>query len=93
MATRDEIITIIANKLYNKHYDALTFNDLKTNVVALNTVKQAKLLDGILTGKDADVGAFLRELMVATAEANAMTEATSLMADDNLTLAELEGIF
>ena len=93
MKTKDELITLIAGKLYDKHYQALTFNDLKTRVAALNTTKQGKLMDGILEGHDADVGKFLRLEMVAEAEANAIVEATSLMADDNLTLTELQSIF
>lgn len=93
MKTKEEITQIIANKLYDKHYSALVFGDLTAYVGGLGEQGKAKLLDAILTGKDADVGEFLRSGMVATAEANALAEATTMMADDSLSLAEMQAIF
>lgn len=91
--TKAEITAIVSGKLYPTHYNALTFNNLKTVVNALSANKQAKLLEGILDGKDVQVGEFLRKEMIIFAKASADVEATALMLDDNLTLAELQIIY
>lgn len=93
MKTKEEITVIIAGKLYQTHYNALTFNDLKASVVALSSANQAKLTEDILLGNDAAVGALLKGEMSAKAAASAQAAADALMVDDSLTLAELQQIF
>lgn len=93
MKTKDELIDLISKKLFQTQYQSLTFSDLSTAVVGLSQNKKDKLMEGILDSRDLEVGQFLNGLMVETAEAAALTQATSLMTDDNLTLAELQLIF
>ena len=91
--TKQEITDIISERLYISHYNALTFSDLSSVVGGLSAAGKAALLEAILGGQDAKVGQFLRKEMIAFARANADVEATSLMADDVLTLAELQIIY
>lgn len=91
--TKDEITEIVSKRLYQTHYEALVFADLVTAVGGLTTLQKTKLMDGIIEGQELAVGTFLHELMIDVANAKADVEATNLMADDNLTLAELQLIF
>lgn len=91
--TKQEITDIISAKLFPIHYNALTFDNLKGVVAALPVEGRDKLLQGVLSGKDVLVGQFLRESMIQFAKDAADTQAASLLADDNLTLAELQVIY
>lgn len=93
MKTKEEITAIVAGKLYKAEYNALVYSDLASYVGGLSQKGKNKLMLGILEGRDADVGQFLREGMVSIAESNALTKATSMMIDDALTLTELQQIF
>lgn len=93
MKTKEEITEIVSTKLYQAEYDALVFSDLSGFITGLSVKRQDKLIAAVLEGRDAEVGKFLREGMVVLAQTNAQTKATSLMADDSLSLSELQKIF
>lgn len=93
MKTKEEITQVIADKLYGKHYSLLAFSDLASRINALGAIGKAKLMDAVLEGRDAEVGEFLRNEMVELAKTNALTEATNMLQDDTLTLAEMQEFF
>lgn len=91
--TKEEITDIFAARLFPKNFQALTFTDFTDALTALSANHKTRVLDALLEGRTDKLGILLFEMMKLKGEANALTEAQGLMADDNLTLAELQIIY
>ena len=90
--TKDEMIIRIADRILPQFIALGTWADLVNSVQAMDTTDQNKLLQATLSGDTQEVGSVLVKALRVELKASALIEATNMLADDSLSLAELEQI-
>ena len=90
--TKDEAIAIIARKLAPKYGETLTWAQFVDAVTGLTADEKATLV-GLVRRQNAEgIGNMLLGQVRAHVRTLAVTEATTMLADDALSLAELDKV-
>lgn len=92
MRTRQEIIDIIAKILIQKKVEESTWSDLVTAVQGIKQTDRDNLVRLLGESKEAGAGKILKDALYDNAKTRAFDEANQLLADDLLSLAELDRI-
>ncbi|MCU0810610.1 MAG: hypothetical protein MUE59_06170 [Thiobacillaceae bacterium] len=90
--TKDEIKAIIVPRLAARARAELTWGQVKDAVSAAGGAAKADVVAAIVAGNAKQAGALLIALTSAYLKTSAGTTADGLLADDNLSLAELEQV-
>jgi len=90
MATKAEMIAVIAKRLESKVASEFGWPDLVASVQNGTPQDKARIVAGVQSGSAQAVGAAILELSRAKIKAEALAEATTMLADDSLDLTELD---
>lgn len=90
--TKEQLTNIIATRLLRKHYKALKWADVVGAVSAAGPTPKQEIVDALASRSPQKVGVVLQALIDQKVKTAADTEATAMLSDDTLTLAELEHI-
>ena len=90
MRTKDEMATLLSRKLVSAKMDDSSWSDLVTAIQATTAQEKTWLVKQIAQAKYREVGQALHTALLKDAESRAKTEVDTMLADDTLTLAELD---
>lgn len=90
--TRNEIVQQIALRLFPEERKLATWSDLVSAVQASTSVQRTQLVKAVIKGSNTEAGEIMVRLMHAELKKKAVTSAETMLADDQLSLAELERI-
>jgi hypothetical protein len=90
--TKDEIKARIVPKLAQQARAVLTWGQIKDAVNAAGAAAKAEIVQAVVDGNARQVGTLMISLATAHLQTLAAAEANTLLADDALTLAELERV-
>ena len=90
--TKDQIIQALAKRLAKKPQAAATWGDLVSSVQAFTPSQKATLLAKLTSGDFESAGKQLAVALRAEVTSDVVAEATAMLADDQLSLAEIERI-
>ena len=90
--TKDEAIARIAKRLRGQLQTLITFPQFKDVVAAIDNDDKKDLLAALRAGNADAVGRMLVRHCEAWAKAQAVTEATTMLADDAISLDELDKV-
>ena len=92
MRTKEQLITILANHKKKGLFDSAQWSDLVSAISGIDQTTKDEIVGHLVTGEDTQAGYVLRQLLLTDAEARAETIATDILADDTISLAELDTI-
>lgn len=90
--TKDQIIDRLARRLVDDRIDGLTWAQLVLAVQGMTTEQKAALLAAVQARATTQVGEQIRDAIQTWARAQAKADATTMLAGDALSLADLEKI-
>jgi len=88
--TREQIIEIVSKILVQRKVEESTWADLVNAVQNINSVDKTNLVRLLAESKDTGAGKILKEALYRNAESRALDEANILLADDTLSISELD---
>ena len=90
MRTKDEMATLLSRRLVSAKMDDSTWSDLVASIQATTPQEKDWLVKQIAQAKYREVGQALHAALLKDAEERAKTAVNTMLADDTLTLAELD---
>jgi len=90
--TRAQVIADIKSRLVNKRVSELVWGDITASVVALNAGQKQAIVTAFRSQDPQRVSRLLFRAVHNKVVADAQTEADAMMADDSLSLTELQRI-
>lgn len=90
MRTKEQLTTILAKHKKQEKYESSTWQDLVTSIGGAAQTDKDQLLTEILTKNDTQFGYLARMLLESNAEQRAYDAAEAILADDTVSLAELD---
>lgn len=90
--TRDQVIANIKSRLINKRVSELVWGDITAAVGALSAPQKQVIVEAFRAKDPARVSKLLFKAVRGKVVADATLEANSMMADDSLSLAELQRV-
>jgi len=90
--TRAQVIANIKSRLVNKRVSELVWGDITASVVALNAGQKQAIVTAFRSQDPQRVSRLLFRAVHNKVVADAQTEADAMMADDSLSLTELQRI-
>ena len=90
--TKDQLITWMASRKQKKLLQSADWGDLITAIGDLSAEEKDEIAKQVATGQSVAAVQNLSRIMQTNAMQTAKTEATTALADDNLTLAEMQSL-
>ena len=87
-----QLITAIARKLRERNQRRLTWTELITTMNGIAVPQQELIIDALADGRNHLLGTLLIVELTQKQQADAITEATAILADDSADLTELDKI-
>lgn len=93
MATRDQVIDRIEKKLIQVHQSELQWTDITSAIGNSGTTNKNLIVSAIKNKEPSTLADLIFTLVSDKITADAKAEAATMVADDNLSLTELQRIF
>ena len=91
--TKEQIKARLVAKLLPKYKDGLTWSQLVSAVQASNATDKTSIVAAIADGAAHEAGLILSRLIINELTSLAETEADNMLADDTLSLTELDRLY
>ena len=92
MRTKEEITRILANKHVSTMLQDSNWGDLVNAISSFDAQQKDNFVKLIASGQDKKVGQTLHKALLKDAQDRAKSYVGSMLADDNLSLTELDGL-
>ena len=92
MRTKDQLRDIIASRLDGRIFHAYKFSDLVSAISSATPAQKQLLVDLLVKGHTKEAGDLLEKALKSKSKTDSITQADNLLADDSLSLTELDNI-
>ena len=92
MRTKEQLRDIIAQRLEAKLFQVATFSDLVVGISAATDSQKQLLVDLLINGNKEKAGGLLLIALKAKIKQDSINQADIMLADDSLSLVELDSI-
>ncbi len=90
MRTKDQIIDILSQRKVSSQMNSSTWNDLVSAIQVYDAQQKERFVKFIIEGRHNEVGRLLQDALLANAEQRAKDEVSAMLADDTLSLTEID---
>ena len=87
--SKQDIIAIIAQRLFDKDRDAVTFSQIATVLQALSMEDKQRIADAVSNRNTDAVGKLIMNAVLSVGRQRAINRATQMLASDEISLADL----